>query len=83
MFLFSQLHFIELTEISILFRLQKIGDRTWVAFDASESSTNVTKDVNNETFTLNPEPREKSLYRGSENYFSHRLVLSVHYFIWA
>jgi len=74
MFLFSQLHFIELiVEISILFRLQKNRDSKWVVFDASKSSTNVTKDVNNETLTLNPEPREKCLYRGSENYFSNRL----------
>jgi hypothetical protein len=57
--------------------------RTWVVLDASKSSTNFTKDVNNETPTLNPEPREKSLDRGSENYFYHRLLLSAHYFIWA
>jgi hypothetical protein len=52
-------------------------------FDASKSSTNFTRDVNNETLTPNPEPREESLYRGSENYFYHRLLFYAHYFIWA
>ena len=36
-FLFSQLHFMEITvEISILFRLQKIGTEDWAVCDASK-----------------------------------------------
>jgi hypothetical protein len=64
MYLFSQLHFIELTvEISILFRIQKYRDWTWVVCDASKYNTNFTEDVNNENLTLNTEPREEILDR--------------------
>jgi hypothetical protein len=55
---------------------------TLVVSGVSKLNTNCTKDVNNETLTLNPEPREESLYRGCENYFYHGLLLSTHCFIW-
>ena len=70
MFLFSQLHFIELiVEISILFRLQNVGTEHWVVCDASKSNTIFTIDVNYVTLTLNAEPRQEIFGRGSENYF--------------
>ena len=50
MFLFSQLHFIELhVEISIPFGLQKNREGMWVVCDASESNKKFTKDVNNDS----------------------------------
>jgi hypothetical protein len=71
MFLFLQLRFIQLIfEVSILLGYKiKNQDWTWVVYDASKSSTNLTKDVKNETPMLNAEPREESLDRGSENSF--------------
>jgi len=61
MFLFSQLHFIELIlEVSIpLGYKTKNQDWKCVVCDASKFSTNLTKDVKNETPTLNAEPREE------------------------
>ena len=61
MFLFSQLHFIELIpEVPILLGYKtKNQDWKWVVCDASKSNTNLTKDVKNETPTLNTKPREE------------------------
>jgi len=61
MFLFSQLYFIELIlEVSILLGYKtRNRDWKWVVCDASKSNTNLTKDVENETPTLNDEPREE------------------------
>jgi hypothetical protein len=54
MFLFLQLHFIELiVEMLILFGLQKVTTEHLAVCDASNSNTNFTKDVNNENLTLN------------------------------
>jgi hypothetical protein len=39
-------------------------------------------DANNETVMLNPEPREESLDRGSDNYYHHPLLFARS-FIWA
>ena len=59
-----------IVEISISFRLQKNCDGMWVVFDASKSNTNLTKDVNNENLTLNPEPREETLDRSRTTIFA-------------
>jgi hypothetical protein len=40
------------------FGLQKICTEHWAVCDNSNSNTSFRKDVNNETLTLNPEPRE-------------------------
>jgi hypothetical protein len=80
MFLFSQLQFTELiVEILILFRIQNYREGTWVVCDSSKNNTNFTKDVNNETLTLNLEPREEILDRESENYF-YLCCLHIHYY---
>jgi len=77
MFLSSHLYFIELiVQIPILFRLQKNRYWTWVVYDTSKSNTNFTKDVNDETLTLNPEPREDNLNWGGEEYFYHLLLFA-------
>ena len=55
MFLFSQLHFIELTvDFRYFLGYKKIGTEHWAVCAASNCNTNCTKGVNNETLTLNP-----------------------------
>jgi len=38
---------------------EKIGPELWAVCDDSNCNTNFTKDVNNETLTLNSETREE------------------------
>jgi len=53
MFVFSQLHFMEITlKISILLCYKNVGTDHWAVSDASASNTNCTKDVNNANLTL-------------------------------
>jgi len=50
----------ELTvEILIHFGLQKIKAEHWAVCDVSNSNWNFTKDVNNESLTVNSETREE------------------------
>jgi len=46
---------------------KKVETEHWVDFDASNSNKNFTKDVKDESLTLNAEPRKESFGRGSEN----------------
>jgi len=74
--MFVQLHLVELTAgISILLGYKNHRHGTWAVCEASDCSTDWTKNVNNETVTMNRVPREENLHL--------RLLLSIHYFIWA
>jgi high-affinity nickel permease len=54
------LHFVGIiVEMLILSELRKTSTEHRAFYDNSNSNTNITKDVNNETLTLNPEPREE------------------------
>jgi hypothetical protein len=69
-------------EFSKLLGYKNHRNQKWAVCENSDCSTDWTKDVSNETVTLKTETREEIFDPVSERFFSNRLLLSIHYFIW-